>query len=153
MESINANHQKINPYYVTGLVDGEGSFCVSIAPRPKMLVKWEVRPSFSLAQNYRSRGILFQLRDFFGCGQVRENKIDRTWKYETRSLIDLIRYIIPHFQTFPLKTAKKEDFRKFALIIQKMKDGRHLDPEGLKEIFKIAKSMNPSGKRIYQGMV
>lgn len=31
--------------YISGYFDGEGCFCVAIAPRPTLKVGWEVRPS------------------------------------------------------------------------------------------------------------
>jgi hypothetical protein len=37
--------------YISGYADGEGCFTVSISPRAKLLVGWEVRPSFSVGQN------------------------------------------------------------------------------------------------------
>ena len=37
--------------YISGYVDGEGCFTVSIAPRAKLLAGWEVRPSLSVSQN------------------------------------------------------------------------------------------------------
>jgi hypothetical protein len=37
--------------YISGYVDGEGCFTVSISPRPTLLVGWEVRPSLSVSQN------------------------------------------------------------------------------------------------------
>src|SRR5207249_8338873 len=39
------------PSYISGFVDGEGCFTVSIAPRPTLVVGWEVRPSLSVSQN------------------------------------------------------------------------------------------------------
>ena len=39
------------PSYISGFVDGEGCFTVSISPRPTLRVGWEVRPSFSVSQN------------------------------------------------------------------------------------------------------
>jgi len=152
MKSINANHQILNAHYVTGLVDGEGSFCISVSPRSKLVTKWEVRPSFSVSQNFRSRGVLYQLKNFFGCGSVRESKSDRTWKYEVRSLDDLVQKIAPHFHKFPLKTAKRLDFEKFDQVLRLMKAGLHLEKKGLGEIFSLIRTMNPSGKRIYQGL-
>jgi hypothetical protein len=152
MKSINASRQILNPNYVTGLADGEGSFCVSLSPRPKLKVKWEVRPSFSLSQNFRSRGILYQLKDFFGCGSVRESKSDQTWKYEVRSLNDLIDKIVSHFQRFPLKTSKQTDFEIFEQVLAIMKNNGHLNREGLNLIFIKIKLMNPSGKRKYQNL-
>jgi hypothetical protein len=37
--------------YISGYVDGEGCFTVSIAPRPTLFVGWEARPSLSVSQN------------------------------------------------------------------------------------------------------
>src|SRR5262249_45146737 len=37
--------------YISGYADGEGCFTVSISPQAKLLVGWEVRPSFSVSQN------------------------------------------------------------------------------------------------------
>jgi hypothetical protein len=37
--------------YISGYVDGEGCFTVSISPRAKLVAGWEVRPSFSVSQN------------------------------------------------------------------------------------------------------
>src|ERR1700704_5619847 len=43
--------------YFAGFVDGEGCFTVSFSPRSKLLIGWEVRPSFSVSQNAdRSQG-------------------------------------------------------------------------------------------------
>jgi hypothetical protein len=47
---LNSSGQYLSPY-ITGYADGEGCFTVSIAPREKILVRWEVRPSFSVSQN------------------------------------------------------------------------------------------------------
>ena len=37
--------------YISGYVDGEGSFCVSFSPSNRHLIGWEIRPSFSVSQN------------------------------------------------------------------------------------------------------
>lgn len=153
MDSINANHQILDPNYVTGLADGEGSFCVSISPRQTMITGWEIRPSFSLSQNFRSRKILYFLKDYFGCGSVRESKSDQTWKYEVRSLEDLIKRVIPHFKNYPLQTAKFSDFERFNVIVAIMEKQGHLSREGIQEILVQAKQMNPSGKRKYSNLM
>src|SRR5205085_9866345 len=45
--------QSLDPWYATGLVEGEGCFCVSFALRPKLRTGLEVRTSFSLSLNER----------------------------------------------------------------------------------------------------
>jgi hypothetical protein len=80
---------RLDPWYVTGLAEGEGCFCVSIAIRPKMKVGLEARPSFSLSLNERDRSLLGELQTFFECGWIRESRSDRTFKYEVRSVPEL----------------------------------------------------------------
>lgn len=140
---------RINPFYVSGYVDGEGCFSVSFSPRNKLLVGWEVRPSFSVSQNNDRSEVLYQLIDYFGCGTIRPDRSDKTLKYEVRNIENLITKIIPHFIKYPLQSSKQKDFERFAQICKKVHQGKHLLPEGLKEITDSAIKMNPSGKRKY----
>jgi hypothetical protein len=55
----------LDPWYVTGLADGEGCFCVSFAIRSKLRLGLEVRPSFSLSLNERDLRLLEDLQAFF----------------------------------------------------------------------------------------
>ena len=133
--------------YVTGFVDGEGSFLVSFSKREKMRMGIEVRPAFTVSQHERSRGILESLQRFFRCGTVRFNKRDRTWKYEVRSLRDLIEKIIPHFESHPLLTSKCSDFERFVIVCRMMRQDAHLEPDGIRRIIDLAYGMNNAGAR------
>jgi LAGLIDADG endonuclease len=130
-------------------VDGEGCFTVSIAPRAKLLVGWEVRPSFSVSQNGDRAEVLEAIQDFFGCGSIRPDRSDKTLKWETRRLEDLLERVIPHFTRFPLLSGKRLDFERFAAICAAMARGAHRSRVGLCEIVELASGMNPSGKRRY----
>ena len=85
-----------------------------------------------------------------GCGYVKpnhqKNPEDVTWVYVVRSRQDLIDKVIPFFKKFELRTSKREDFEKFALIVSLMCEERHKSVEGLKEILHLAFSMNRTGK-------
>src|SRR3989344_3634659 len=96
-------------YYLSGYSDGEGSFCISFSPRPKLLTSLEVRPSFSVSQNADRTEVLYVFKDFFNCGTIRKNSSDKTFKYEVRSIKDLIGKVIPHFEKYPLLSSKKKD--------------------------------------------
>ena len=135
--------------YVTGLVDGEGCFCVSFSKRRKIITGLEVRPSFSVSQHERNKGIILYLETFFKCGEVRFSKSDSNWKYEVRSLDDLLNIIIPHFDAYPLQTSKAEDFSKFRKICLLMKQNQHKSLVGLEKIIQLTKNMNAAGKRLY----
>jgi hypothetical protein len=136
----------LDPWYVTGLADGEGCFCISFAIRAKLRTSLEVRPSFSLSLNERDLGLLEDLQAFFGCGWIRESKGDRTFKYEVRSIGDLVGVILPHFERFPLRGYKARSCAGFSHVCQMVEQGDHLQCVGLREIVGIAYQMN-LGKR------
>ena len=102
--------------YITGFVDGEGTFSVSFNYRAKLNTNVEVRPSFSISQHKRNLEILKRIRDYFGVGSIRFSKRDQNYKYEVRSLNDLLKKVIPHFEEFPLRTTKQKDFKLFREI-------------------------------------
>src|SRR3989344_2414077 len=133
--------------YISGYVDGEGCFSVSFSKREKLRIGWEVKPSFCVGQNYDRREVLDLMMSYFNCGHIRLDWGDRTLKYEVRKLDDLLEKIIPHFEQFPLKSAKQNDFLRFAEICRKMKSLEHQNARGLREILTSAYSMNGSGKR------
>src|SRR5882672_2548837 len=88
--------------YISGYVDGEGCFTVSISPRATLKVGWEVRPGFSVSQNGDRAEVLQAIQAYFGCGSIRPDRSDRTLKWETRRLEDILGHVIPHFEVFPL---------------------------------------------------
>lgn len=63
-------------------------------------------------------------------------------RYCVRAQSDLRGKIIPFFLKFHLRTAKREDFQKFVVILQLMERKVHKDLNGLKRIAMIIKNMN-----------
>ncbi|PIR74658.1 MAG: endonuclease [Candidatus Magasanikbacteria bacterium CG10_big_fil_rev_8_21_14_0_10_47_10] len=135
--------------YITGFVDGEGSFLVSFSKREKLSVGIEVRPSFSISQHERNKDILFQLQKYFGCGGIRYSKRDQNYRYEVRSLKDLLEKIVPHFDVYPLQTSKQRDFEMFKNVCFLMKANEHLSFGGVSHIIEMGYQMNNLGSRRY----
>ena len=135
--------------YITGYVDGEGCFTVSISPRATLTVGWEVRPSLSVSQNGDRAEVLHAIQAYFGCGSIRPDRSDRTLKWETRRLEDILGRVIPHFETFPLLSGKRRDYERFAAICKLMAGGAHRSSDGLVEVVALARMINPSGRRRY----
>ena len=135
--------------YISGYVDGEGCFTISIAPRATLLVGWEVRPGFSVSQNGDRAEVLHAIREYFGCGSIRPDRSDQTLKWETRRLEDILARVIPHFERFPLLSGKRYDFDRFASVCRLMAGGAHHCRDGLVEIVGFVRDMNPSGRRRY----
>src|SRR6059036_973906 len=120
---------------------------VSISPRAKLKVGWEVRPSFSVSQNGDRAEVIHVIASYFGCGSIRPDRSDKTLKWETRRLDDLVDRIVPHFIQWPLLSGKCLDFERFAMICRLMGEGAHRTQAGLVRIVGLARGMNPSGRR------
>jgi len=136
--------------YITGFTDGEGTFSVSFNKRTKLRTGIEVRPSFSISQHKRNLRILERIQEYFQCGGIRFSKRDNCYKYEVRSIRDLTKHIIPHFEKYPLQTTKQADFEHFNSICLLVASNRHLNSRTLRSIIEKAYQMNKSGKRRYQ---
>lgn len=141
---------KLNPMYVSGLVDGEGSFSVSFNFRKKLSTGIETRPSFSISLNEKDLNLIKGLKEFFKCGGIRYSRRDRTYKFEVRSIQDLMKKIIPHFKKHPLRGKKGSDFETFSKICALVHANLHLNKHYLRTIIELAYTMNTSGKRKYK---
>jgi LAGLIDADG DNA endonuclease family protein len=140
---------------IVGFVDGEGCFSIPIQ-RNRTAAIGQVQPQFVVVQGVSSVNALEVLRDYFGCGRInvnarRDNHREAMYRYIVRRFSDLEDVIVPFFYEHPLLTAKRESFGKFCAVLELMKQHRHLDKGGLKEIAGIVETMNrkkPASRRI-----
>lgn len=142
---------KLNPNYIVGLIDGEGSFtCYVRNPEDKKNVKRRViaEPRFYVKLVEKDKDILYRLKDFFGCGNVyfqidnRKNH-QNCYRYEVANRSHLKDKIIPFFQKYSLRIkSKKKDFDIFCRIIELMNKGKHLEEKGLIRLYKLKQQMH-----------
>jgi hypothetical protein len=145
-----ADNQQERPgfeQWVVGFVDGEGCFSVPIFRNHTYKLGWQAQPAFAVVQGARSVHVLHELRTFFGCGYVfmnrrHDNHREHLYRYDVRSPRDLLARIIPFFEANPLKTAKADDFMKFATIARMKERGLHKTVGGMIQIAKIVETMN-----------
>ncbi len=137
--------------WVVGFVDGEGSFLVSIFKSPRAKLGWQIFPEFNVSQTEKSLGLLIDLKNFFGCGNIyihrtrarKHKKWDVLYRYCVRSRKDLLEKIIPFFENnSPRGKTKKNDFKIFAKVIKEMEKEKHLTMSGMRKIVKMTKNMN-----------
>ena len=134
----------LHPDWVVGFVDGEGCFYVGVNPHPEMTTGLQILPEFRIVQHERDIQVLYALKRFFRCGVVRRNHEDR---YELRiRKLSCLQEVVAFFEKHPLRTKKQVDFAKFAKIVRRMAEGRHLQREGLIQIIEISLSMNRADK-------
>jgi len=141
----------LNPDYIVGLIDGEGSFTVYIRnPDGKKDAKRRVKaePRFYIKLIEKDKDILYKLKDFFGCGNVYFQKDTRQnhqncYRYEVTNRDELNKIIIPFFKKHHLRLmSKKKDFIIFCELTKRIKRGEHLTESGLKNLYKIKKEMH-----------
>lgn len=135
--------------WITGFVDGEGCFSVSIFRNPKAQTKlgWQVFSEFVVSQGEKSRGSLELIMKYFGCGSIvtnkrKDNHHESMLKYCVRSLKDLNQKIIPFFEENKLQTYKKNDFLIFKKIVQIVSAKKHLSQSGLERVGLLISKMN-----------
>ena len=143
--SISTN-SRLEAQWVVGFVDGEGCFYVGINAHPEMKAGYQVLPEFTVVQHKQDVQLLYALKQFFGCGVVRQNHGDRM-TYRVRGLDHLKERIIPFFEKHSLKTKKHLDFLKFRRILIMMQRNEHLTHDGIEKIRHIASEMNTGRER------
>lgn len=136
--------------YVTGLVDGEGSFHIAFQLREDLPLGISIIPEFHVSQNEASKVVLTYVQDILGCGYIKPNhrlSSDRTYVLVVRDRFDLLTKVLPFFEINQLKTTKSNDFAIFSQIVHMMHDQKHLTTGGIIEIIHLAYRMNNHGKR------
>jgi hypothetical protein len=140
---------ELDPRWVTGFVDGEGCFSVSIHRNPaaRSTGGWQLHPVFHVYQHESHRDVLEALTPLFSCGRIRPKGLNSSvWTFAVDGLRDLEDHVLPFFERYPL-VVKAGDFRRFAVIVTGMRKKEHLDPEGFERLVRLAFAMNANGKQ------
>tara|TARA_B100000745_G_C20073545_1_gene366562 strand:- start:205 stop:738 length:534 start_codon:yes stop_codon:yes gene_type:complete len=138
--------------FVSGFVDGEGSFSISVARQPYRLLekgwRWIINPLFQVYQHEDNLWFLEFLKDeVFKTGRIhRKSSPYHVFTFSIENRTTLYEKVVPFFRKYRLAT-KDDDFQKFALIIEKIYKKEHLKEKGFKEIINIAFTMNKHGKQ------
>ena len=140
---------ELDPRWVTGFVDGEGCFSVSIHRNlnARSTGGWQLHPVFRVYQHTRHRAVLEALIPMFGCGRLRpKGPNSSVVTFAVDSLRDLDSHVLPFFERHPL-VVKAEDFSLFAVIVRSMRRKEHLGSEGFERLVRLAFAMNAEGKQ------
>jgi LAGLIDADG endonuclease len=141
------NQQERLDGYISGYVDGEGGFSVSVQRNPTCRVGFQLVPEFHVSQNGDRAQVLEVIRDHLGCGYIKPNsRRDRALVLVIRNREALLGSVTPFFERSPLLSAKQADFETFARIVRSMALGRHRTTAGFSELLELALSMNGGGR-------
>ena len=127
-------------WYLSGFVDGEGSFSASLRKGNGHRLGWQVQLTFNVAQ--RDVTNLELLKQHLGCGRL-QDRSDGVHYFVVGDYRSIIDRVIPFFEKFSfLSESKERNFFLFKKIAFLMGQGKHLDPEGLREIVFVREELN-----------
>src|SRR3989338_11576171 len=127
-------------FYLSGFVDGEGSFNVSLRQKPDYHLKWQVVLSFNVSQ--RDMTNLLTLKEVLGCGIIKKRK-DGVYSLDITTPSNVILKVIPFFRRFPFRSEKaKTNFAIFCKIAALMNLGNHRNSKGLRKILALRETLN-----------
>ena len=112
----------LNPWYISGIVDGEGCWTVSISKNANRGAGYIVCVSFEIALDSKDLNILKYMLAYFTVGSIYKHS-NNMMRYKVSSVKDIITNIIPHFDKYNLFTDKRNDFELFKKVIYILNQG------------------------------
>lgn len=146
-------HQiKLNPYYIAGFIDGEGSFSVSVGKHKTLKRGLEVRPEFEIELRADDKEILERLLITIGCGKIYDCSYERYgWyphvKYKITSTKDMEIFLFPFLDRYKLQAKKAKTYQFFKEIVLMVRCKEHLTHKGFLKILKLRDRIRSLGKK------
>ncbi|VBB87383.1 Dod ND4L i1 grp IC protein (mitochondrion) [Podospora comata] len=133
----------LNPSFISGFSDAEGSFVVTILNNPRYKIGWNVQARFKIKLHEKDRALLLLIQNYFdNVGYISKINDRSTVEFRVSDITSLNNIIIPHFEKYTLITNKYKDFIIFKQIVSLMSENKHTTLEGLKEILEYRASLN-----------
>jgi LAGLIDADG endonuclease len=130
--------------WISGLIDAEGCFNVTLLKKKAMVLGYQLKLRFMIDQK-NSLNTMIYLKDLLNLILTHRklkdgntNKIDRI---ESNSFIK-VPLIIDYLNNFSLKTKKIDSFNKWKEIYYMVLNKEHLNKDGLDKIRKLSKQIN-----------
>lgn len=141
VSSVSKIRLKLEPSFVSGFTDAEGSFIVLIIKNTGCKTGYYVQAAFQISLHEKDIGLLYSIRDTLGgVGKVYDRGKNASM-YRVYTVKELIK-VIDYFDKYPLLTKKRADFELFKSVVNMMYSKEHLTIEGLKKIVAIKASIN-----------
>ena len=67
MKNLDLKQEKalIDPFWISGFVDGEGCFYVGVAKNSSLPFCYQIKPEFTIFQHERDIKVIYALKDYF----------------------------------------------------------------------------------------
>src|SRR5690606_35535533 len=114
-EMASFSPQPLSLDFVTGLIDGDGSFNISFQHKPTR----RVRANFTVVQETSCRELLNELKTFFGCGNVYD--LPSAASYQVNDIDTILNKIVPIFNKVILNTKKNQSYQTMVKVCEIIK--------------------------------
>src|SRR5690606_38513982 len=112
MRVSNSNKQKLDPWHITGFSDAEGCFIINIRERKKNKIHWGINGIFKICVHIKDLPILKEIQQYFGgIGSISIVSTRNEVNFSVQDIKSITDVIIPHFDKYPLESAKKIDYK------------------------------------------
>jgi hypothetical protein len=142
--SENRENIKLNPWFVTGLSDGDGSLYITIRKDSTCRFGFSTSLEYKVVAgvNPLNLKLLELVQSFFkGVGIIHKDK--NTYQYVIRNRNHLSK-VREHFDNYPLQTTKHLHFKLWSKVLHLVERKDHLTVTGFMEVLAI-KALFPNG--------
>lgn len=143
--STSISHITLTPGWIVGFVEGDGCFAVGVHNKSTMKFLKYMKPSIKVGQHTLDVRLLYALRKYFNCGQVRYN-VKNYYLWEVESQNDLLNIIVPFFDQFKLQGKRSIEFLRQREILLKLEKKKHYERRGFDEIVELAQNLRINSK-------
>jgi hypothetical protein len=133
---------------MAGVVEGEGSWCISIKKHPTARLGYYVQPEFFVYQHRRRRELLEMAQEVFECGRIwpKPGNPD-VLVFAINSRKNISAHVLPFMRRYMGFSSRRDDMALFEDAMYLFERGLHRRPAGLATIVEIAYAMNQEGKQ------
>ncbi len=138
-------------WFLAGLIEGEGSLCISVKEHPTARFGYYIDPEFFLYQHKAAREVLDLAQATFQTGRIFPKPGNEdVLVYSITSRRSIIERVIPFYRSYVIpygSTIKRKNFEMFRDVVIALENGDHKTQEGALRIVELAYSTNHTSKQ------
>ena len=130
--------------WLSGFIDAEGCFNVTLFKRKAMVLGYQVKLRFMIDQKDSLTNMIFikdQLNLFLTHRKLKKDSTGTMHRIESNSFVK-VPLIVEYLNKFRLKSKKQESFDKWVIVYNLVKTKAHITEEGFNQIKKLSKEIN-----------
>lgn len=135
-----------DPWWVSGFTDGDGCFRINFRKSVTYKSGACINLGFIITQHIRDLALIQSLVSYFNCGGHSIATDSLSCEFHVYRIADILNIILPFFDKYPLKGAKREDFIDFVLAAKIIEKKDHLTESGYQKLDVLKKGMNKGRK-------